>query len=156
MAFFALLVGVWLVLWLLSFVVFRQSLRSHAFKGRLAFAAGFIFVGITHLLKPETLTYMIEPFMSNARFWVIFTGIFEIAAAILLLVPKFQKWCAWLIILYLVGVFPANIYVAVHNLPAPGGLPAKPWYVWSRLLFQPLYIAWIYLAAIRSVPPGKS
>lgn len=152
MAFFGLLVSVWLLLWLVSLVAFRQTLRSHALKGRIAFAVGFIFVGISHLLKPEALTYMIEPFMSNATFWVYVTGVFEIVSALLLLVKRTQKWIAWLIIVYLVAVFPANIYVAVHNLPAPGGLPAKPWYIWSRLLFQPLYIAWIYLAAIRSVP----
>jgi uncharacterized membrane protein len=38
----------------------------------------------------------------------------------------------------LVAMFPANIYVAVMELPAPGGLPASPWYTWSRLLFQPV------------------
>jgi uncharacterized membrane protein len=50
--------------------------------------------------------------------------------------------------LLLVAMFPANINVAVNKLPAPGGLPGKPWYTWSRLLFQPVNIVWIWYTVL--------
>ncbi|WP_420147449.1 hypothetical protein [Spirosoma sp.] len=59
-----------------------------------------------------------------------------------LLFPETQFWVAWGLILLLIAIFPANINVAINNLPPPGGLPTKPWYVWSRLFFHPLYILW--------------
>jgi uncharacterized membrane protein len=64
------------------------------------------------------------------------------------LYPPTRELAAWGLIIQLIAMFPANINVAVNKLPPPGGLPAKPWYVWSRLAFQPLYIAWIWWAAL--------
>jgi len=155
MAFFIQLVSIWAVLWLFSFSGPFKALKSHALKGRIAFSAGFIIVGTMHLLKPLSLSYMIKDFIPYPELVVIITGIIEIALAILLLIKKYQKMVSWVIIVYLIAILPANIYVAVHNLPAPGGLPAKPWYTWSRLLFQPVYIAWVYFSGIYSLQSRK-
>lgn len=149
MAFFIQLISGWLVLWIISKFTFKDSLSSHAFKGRIAFSFGFIVIGIMHLLNPEGLTYMIEGILPYPKLWVYLTGMLEIAFAILLHVKKLQKVVGWLIIIYLIAIFPANINVAIQNLPPPGGLPPQRWYVWSRLLFQPVYIAWVYFCAIR-------
>lgn len=149
MAFFIQLISVWLVLWIISKLAFKDSLASPALKGRIAFSFGFIVVGIMHLVQPEGLTYMIDGILPYPRFWVYLTGVLEIVLALLLHVKKLQKVAGWLIIIYLIAVFPANINVAIQNLPPPGGLPPQRWYVWSRLLFQPLYIGWVYLCAIR-------
>ena len=92
--------------------------------------------------------YMIPKFMPNPWLLVIVSGIAEIVLGIGLLVSATQYWAAWGLILLLIAIFPANINVAVDNLPAPGGLPSKPWYIWSRLLFQPIYILWIWYAAL--------
>ena len=91
---------------------------------------------------------MVPTFMPNARLLVLLSGIAEISLGVGLLFPITQTWAAWGLILLLIAIFPANINVAVHKLPPPGGLPAKPWYVWSRLLFQPVYILWIWYAAL--------
>lgn len=148
MAFFAQLLALQALLWILSRIVWKEQLRSARFRGRIAFATGFAFVGLTHLLFPEKLTYMVE-FLPGASLLVLVSGLLEIALGILLLLPRYQRRAAWAIIVLLLLMFPANINVAVHNLPAPGGLPAEPWYVWSRLLFQPLYIAWVWWAALK-------
>lgn len=149
MAFFIQLISIWTVLWMVSKFAFQDSLSSHALKGRIAFSFGFIVVGIMHLLKPEELTYMIKGILPYPKLSVYLTGILEIIFAILLHVRNLQKVIGWLIIMYLVAIFPANINVAIQNLPPPGGLPPHPWYVWSRLFFQPIYMAWVYYSAIK-------
>ena len=158
MAFFIQLLSYWLALWILSKFLFKNQLKSHAFKARLSFSLSFIIIGAVHLTKPDSLAYMIEDFLPFSFFIVIATGIIEIVLGLLLLVKKWQKKIAWLIIIYLVLIFPANINVAVNDLAAPGGLPSTPFYVWSRLFFQPVYIAWVYFSSIKplskSLPSG--
>lgn len=149
MAFFIQLVALWSLLWLLSKFTLQDKLRSHALKGRIAFSLAFTFIGVIHVMKPEKLSYMISGLLPNPEFWVILTGFMEIALSVLLLIPRFQTVAGWSIIAYLLIVFPANINVAIHNLPPPGGLPASDWYVWSRLFFQPLYMLWVYYAALK-------
>ncbi|GAB3342326.1 hypothetical protein GCM10027299_57060 [Larkinella ripae] len=149
MAFFLLLVSIGAVLWLLSRFAFRQELASHAKKGRLAAAIAFVLIGISHFAAPEKMEYMIAGWLPYSHELVIISGIAEVAGGIGLLLPRFRRLAAMGLILLLVMIFPANLNVAIHQLPPPGGLPASPGYVWSRLLFQPLYIAWIWWSALR-------
>lgn len=148
MAFLIQIISIWLILWLVSKIAWKEQLASHALKARIAFAIAYIFIGIVHLVTPEKLTYMVPDFLPYPQALVYISGMMEIVWAILLLIPKYQPWAGWGIIALLLAVFPANINVAINQLPAPGGLPAEPWYVWSRLAFQPIYIAWVWWAAI--------
>ncbi|GAB3893509.1 DoxX family protein [Larkinella knui] len=149
MAFFLLLLSLWAALWLISRFAFRQELASPARKGRIAAALAFTLIGISHLVTPEKMEYMVAGWLPYAHHLVIISGMAEIAGGVGLLLPRFRRLAAWGLIGLLVLMFPANIHVALNQLPPPGGLPASPWYVWSRLLFQPLYIAWIWWSALR-------
>ncbi|MBW8683710.1 DoxX family protein [Chitinophaga rhizophila] len=110
----------------------------------IAAAVMFILIGIMHLATPRKLTYMIEGWLPYALQLVLISGVLEIILGAGLLIPAVRVYAAWGLIILLMAMFPANIYVAVHELPAPGGLPAKPWYTWSRLAFQPVYILWVW------------
>lgn len=112
---------------------------------RIAAAIMFIIIGFMHLFKPRKLTYMIEGWLPYAYALVIITGVFEIIGGVGLLFPETRTYAIWCLTILLIAMFPANIRVAVKQLPAPGGLPSKPWYTWSRLLFQPIYILWLFL-----------
>lgn len=147
MAFFIQIISIWLVLWLVSKILWKEKLSSNTLKARIAFAIAYTVVGIMHLVTPEKFTYMVPDFLPFPAALVYISGVMETALAIMLLIPRYQRWAAWAIIGLLLAVFPANINVAINNLPAPGGLPAEPWYVWSRLAFQPIYIAWVWWAA---------
>jgi len=50
------------------------------------------------------------------------------------------------------AVFPANLHVALTGVNADG-LPSAPWYVWSRLPLQAVFIGWV-LAATRGSASG--
>lgn len=149
MAFFAQLLSIWTVLWLTSQVAWKQQLRSHVLKARIAFACSFVVVGMMHLISPEKMVYMIDGLLPYPHFLVLASGVAEIIGGMALLLPRYQRMAAYGIIALLVLIFPANINVAINNLPAPGGLPNEPWYVWSRLAFQPVYILWVWWAALR-------
>ena len=152
MAFLVGLLSVSAFLWGLGYFFGVTALRDLYFVARVAAAIMFCLIGLSHLTKPELLTYMVEGLLPHPRLVVYGTGLLEIILGLGLLYPPTQRACAWGLLVLLVAVFPANLNVALNQLPPPGGLPAKPWYVWSRLAFQPLYMAWIWFAALLSKP----
>lgn len=148
MAFLAGLLSFGLLLALIDYLFNIPLLAHWQDAARIAAAIMFVLIGFMHLRKPQQLTYMIEGMLPYPTALVIFSGVLEILLGAGLLFPATQYWSAWGLIILLVLMFPANIRVAVAGLPAPGGLPAKAWYTWSRLLFQPVYIWWIWWSAI--------
>ena len=148
MAFFLGLLSISALLYGIGWFTQTPYLLNTHHDALLSTTAMFVMIGLTHLRKPEQLMYMIPKFMPDAWLLVIVSGIAEIVLGFGLLFSSTHYWAAWGLILLLIAIFPANINVAVNNLPPPGGLPAKPWYVWSRLLFQPIYILWIWYAAL--------
>ncbi|GAA0543382.1 DoxX family protein [Chitinophaga japonensis] len=126
-------------------IPYLQQLQTDA---RIAAAVMFILIGVMHLVKPYKLTYMIEGILPYTYALVMISGVLEILLGIGLCFPATRVYAGWGLILLLVLMFPANIHVAVKQLPAPGGLPAAPWYTWSRLAFQPVYILWVWWAAV--------
>jgi uncharacterized membrane protein len=101
--------------------------------------------GVIHLTKPELYTPIVPRFLGNAGFWVFWSGILEITAALVLLVPKTRRWGALLTVAILVAVYPANIQMALD-----GGRPGGGWYagsslmLWLRLPVQPLLVWWAW------------
>lgn len=87
----------------------------------IALAAVFIGMGINHFRpKPaRIMAKMIPPFLrregalSPIRL-VYLTGVCEIAGGIGLLVPSTRVAAVVALIVFLVAVFPANVYVAQH------------------------------------------
>lgn len=148
MAFFFGLASIATLLYGLGWLTQTPYLSDFSYDALLSTTAMFVLIGLTHLRKPEALMYMIPRFFPNPRLLVLLSGVAEILLAIGLLFSETRTVSAWGLILLLIAIFPANINVAVNNLPPPGGLPAKPWYVWSRLLFQPIYILWIWYSAL--------
>ena len=68
------------------------------------------------------------------------TGAIELglAAALVATRAPARRAVAIVVAAYLVLVFPANLYVAVAEIP----VYPSPWMAWARLPLQPLFIAW--------------
>jgi uncharacterized membrane protein len=104
--------------------------------------------GVIHLKKPELYTPIVPEMLGHAEFFVFWSGIAEIAAGMLLLVPRTRRWGAILTMAILVGVYPANIKMALD-----GGRPGGGWYagsslmLWLRLPVQPLLVYWAWTFA---------
>ena len=68
---------------------------------------------------------------------------FEIVGAIGLLIPAVSTTAAWGLISLFIGVFPANIYMTLHNIKIDG-IPHNQTLYWLRLPLQAVLIAWAY------------
>lgn len=113
---------------------------------RLAMALALVLVGADHWINPERYLAMMPPWVPLHLELVLFTGAAEIAGALGLLLPKTRRLAGFMLAIYFVAVFPANVHNALNGL-AVEGLPQAGWYYWTRLPFQPLAIWWALYAA---------
>lgn len=114
--------------------------RKEILRGVLAVA--IIIVGITHFLRPEQFARIVPPpFPPLAS--VYLSGFFEILGGIGLLIPFVSVAAAWGLIALFIAVFPANIYMTLHNIKIDG-IPQNQLLYWARLPFQAVLIAWAY------------
>lgn len=121
-------------------------------SGRVAMSAMLLFTAMGHFMFPEGMAMMIPDFILGKIFLVYLTGFIEIAAAIGLLVPKLVKLTSWMIIAFFVTVLPSNIYAAIHNIDYQNANFEGPGleYLWFRVPFQFLLIAWVYFSGVLS------
>ncbi|MCC8174233.1 MAG: DoxX family protein [Odoribacter sp.] len=101
----------------------------------------YIAAGLNHFRNPEFYMNIMPDYLPWHYELVIVSGVFEILFAIILLIRKTRVIGAWLIILLLIGVFPANIHMAVMYYQV--GNPAL-WAAILRLPLQFLLIWWAY------------
>ncbi|MBD2315119.1 DoxX family protein [Desertifilum sp. FACHB-1129] len=114
--------------------------RKEILRGVLAVA--IIIVGITHFLRPEQYAKIVPPPYPPLAS-VYLSGFFEILGGIGLTVPFVSVAAAWGLIALFIAVFPANIYMTLHNIPIEGIPHSQLLYI-LRLPFQIVLIAWAY------------
>lgn len=122
---------------------------SEAVRGRAGLVLLFAFTGLGHFFKTDEMAQMLPPW-TPVRTAVVYTsGVFELAAAVALLVPSLARPTGWVLILFLIAILPSNIYAAIERVPF-GGHEAGPAYLWVRVPFQMLLVGWIYWFAVRT------
>lgn len=108
---------------------------------RTGMAIAMAFAGTSHLFLATPFIQHLPPWVPHRADIVLASGLIEIAFGIaLLLPPPTRRTVGVALALYLIAVFPGNVYVAVLNVDVdgqPGGL-----YPWLRLPLQLLFIAW--------------
>jgi uncharacterized membrane protein len=118
----------------------RDRRRKEIFRGILA--VSIIIVGITHFLTPEQYARIVPPpFPPLASVYI--SGFFEILGGIGLSIPYVSVAAAWGLVALFIGVFPANIYMTLHNIQIDG-IPHSQALYWARLPLQAVFIAWAY------------
>ena len=105
-------------------------------------AALFIVAGIAHFtFLRKDFAQIVPPIFPYKDAIVLFTGVLEILGGVGLLIPQTTRWTGIALILYLIAVFPANMYGAQNHIPVLG----KPHpSVWIRLPFQILLIVLLW------------
>jgi uncharacterized membrane protein len=121
---------------------------------RYALAIAMAVAGLAHFLDPTPFIQHLPVWVPARELLVLVSGIIEVAlGAALLAPPPYRRLVGLALALYLVGVFPANVYVAVAGVDVdgqPGG-----WYPWLRLPLQPLFV-WLAVWTTFHVPESDS
>lgn len=94
---------------------------------------------------------MIPPIVPFKTEFVYVTGLAEIVLGIGLLMPNFQVYSAWALIVFFIFLLPANIYAALNHIDYQKGTFNGNGisYLWFRVPLQILFIFWVYLSAIK-------
>jgi uncharacterized membrane protein len=102
----------------------------------------YTLAGIMHFVRPRIYVRIMPPWLPAPDFLVALSGGCEIVLGLLLLPLATRKVAAWLIILMLVAIFPANIQMAVnyHRAHSPG-----LWVAILRLPLQAVLVWWAWM-----------
>jgi uncharacterized membrane protein len=107
-------------------------------------AAFYVYAGINHFLNPGFYVAIMPPYLPWHLGLVNVSGIAEIVLGVAVLVPRLRRTAAWGLIALLVAVFPANVHVALNNVPMGNAEVGAGIWNWVRLPFQALFIAWAW------------
>src|SRR5215212_7546946 len=143
-----------LIVLLASFIILRgvgllgvERLTSWRGAGRGALAIMFVFTGTSHFtsMKHDFAAMIPAPLPNDL--WVIYlTGVFEIAGAVGLLIPRTRRLAGICLVLLLVAMFPANVNAILNEIPLGGNAPTP---LWVRAPMQLLYIGMIWWTSIK-------
>ncbi|MFT7624458.1 MAG: putative membrane protein [Myxococcota bacterium] len=106
-------------------------------------AVPMILVGITHFTNTGFFLQIVPPYLPWHLALVYLSGVFEILGGVGLLVPQTRKWAAWGLMALLVAVFPANLHMALNDVPIDGQ-QLHPALLWGRLPVQLVFLRVTY------------
>ncbi len=124
-----------------------RRLSSWREAGLIAVVIMFLFTGSTHFtaMKHDYAAMLPSPLSGNLGI-IYLTGVLEIAGALGLLVPRTRRLAGICLVLYLLAVFPGNVYAAVNEVPFRGEPPTP---LWLRTPIQLFFIGMVLWTAVR-------
>ena len=118
-------------------------------RRRLAALCGPVFVvaGALHFVRPRTYAAIVPDYLPAHRELVYASGVAEALGGAGLMHPRTRRAAGWWLVATLVGIFPANVWMAQHpeRYRVPGGRAA----LLARLPLQAAFVAWVRAAARR-------
>jgi uncharacterized membrane protein len=110
---------------------------------RLACGTFFVGAGVLHFARPQTFEQIVPPGFGDPHALVLVSGAAEIIGGLSLARRDARWFSRWWLIALLVGVFPANVYMAVDpGATGTFGLPRSA--LWARLPLQGVGIWWLW------------
>lgn len=107
-------------------------------------SAFYVFGGVLHLARPDFYLPMMPPYLPWHLGLVYLSGMAEVVLGMGVPIPRSRTLAAWGIILLLIAVFPANVHIALHNVPVFGAPEGAGMWNWVRLPLQGVLIAWAW------------
>ena len=101
--------------------------------------------GLNHFVMPHAYEAIMPAYLPAHRALVYASGAAELTAAALTLHPATRRIGGWGLIATLVGVFPANVEMALH---AERYASIPPEALWARLPLQLGLVYLVWLAAL--------
>lgn len=109
---------------------------------RILLAVFMTVAGVFHFVEPDGFAAIVPDYLPYPVALVYMSGAFEVFFGAGLLIPRVSRYAAWGLIALFIAVFPANINMAVHQLPFFGTV--YPIGNWVRLPLQIVFIVWAY------------
>jgi uncharacterized membrane protein len=109
-------------------------------------AVFYLAAGTLHFLRPRVYEAMMPRALPAKREIVYASGAAELIGGAAVLHPPTRRAGGWWLIATLIGIFPANVNMALAS-ERFSSIPA--WRLWARLPLQALLIAWAWRAAVR-------
>ena len=122
---------------------------------RFVLVAAYLFVGVVHLVSPDSFMPIVPEWVPWPRETILLTGVCEILGAIALMTVRLRTAAGVMLGLYAVCVYPANIKHALEGVVV-GGTQLSWWYHAPRLAFQPVIVWWaLYASGVIDWPFGR-
>lgn len=110
------------------------------------FAIFFFAAGVLHFVQDDSFAAIVPPILPFPKAIVWMTGGIELVLAVGLTSAKYRKAAGMWLAPYLLAVLPANIYMAINNMPL-GEVLVSPLTLWGRVALQFPLIAVILWAS---------
>jgi uncharacterized membrane protein len=104
----------------------------------------YVAAGLNHFIHPEFYIPMMPPYLPWHAELVFLSGVAELGLGIAVLIPSVRTRAAWGLILLLIAIFPANVHIALHNIPVFGAAEGAGVWNWVRLPLQGVLILWAW------------
>jgi uncharacterized membrane protein len=123
---------------------------------RLLLAVAMTAVGILHFVAPEGFVRIVPDYLPAPLALVLVSGAAEIMGGVGLLVARTRRLASFGLVALYVAVFPANVNMALHDLPL-GAAHVPTALLWLRLPLQLVLIVlalWVGKPDTRARPPA--
>jgi uncharacterized membrane protein len=109
--------------------------------------------GVAHFIATPTYALIVPRVLPAPRVWVLVSGAAELGCAGLLLAPRTRRAGAWCTLALLLGVWPANMQMALNGgIAGHGRLLGDPLAAWVRVPLQIPLCYWAYRLTRSPVP----
>lgn len=114
------------------FVATLFHLTNPTMAGRIGVCGVFLFTAIGHFFKTDSIVLMLPRFVPARRALIYLSGVVEILFAVAVVALPNPLYVGWAIIVYLIVIFPSNVYAAVQRISF-GGHSTGPRYFTANL-----------------------
>jgi uncharacterized membrane protein len=104
----------------------------------------YVVAGLAHFVRPDFYLPMMPPWLPAHRELIFLSGVAEVLLGVAVLVPRLRRIAGWGIIALLIAIFPANLHIALHDVPVFGATQGAGIWNWVRLPLQAVLIAWAW------------
>ena len=104
----------------------------------------YVVAGLNHFVNADYYLPMMPTYLPLHREHVFLSGLAEMVLGVAVLVPQTRVVAAWGLIALLIAIFPANIHIALNDVPVFGATHGAGIWNWVRLPFQGVLIAWAW------------
>lgn len=113
----------------------------------------FVATGVLHFLRPKMYEAIMPDYLPAHRELVYASGVTEAVGGLAVLHPRTRAFGGWLLVLTIIGVYPANVHMALHPERYPQVPKAA---LYARLPLQLPMLLWAWRMAKGGAVPAPA